>query len=183
MQKKPVLRPQLLINQTDKIRPLLFRLEDRLSKNYNSRGKRVLASALLMVVFSLLPYSDMIIDIFVDTKTISVERFANLSYAIWAYATPLSALMVLLISKVFKPPRWTYLVTVYVNISQIIAYIYLQFNIEIQSDWVFRGINLLFSLILSCIFCKVYSFYKEYRLKDELMEEFLKSRNHYEQKN
>lgn len=166
-----------------KTRQLLFHPEDNIRKFYNSRSKRKFTSALLMLIVSSLPYADFFLDIFVDTKSIQVPRFQNLSYAIWAYGSAISPILVLAVAKILKPVWWTYIVTIYVNLSAIIAYMYLQMEINISSDAVFRLINLLFSAILLYLLRRVYLYYKFLNLKDEIMEEFTRMRKDYEDKN
>lgn len=136
-----------------------------------------------MLIVSALPYADFFLDIFLDTKNIQVPRFQNLSYAMWAYGSALSPILVLAVAKILKPVWWTYIVTIYVNISAIAAYIYMQLNINISSDNVFRLINLIYSLILLVILRKAYLYYKLLQLKEEVMEEFTRMRKEYETEN
>jgi len=170
--------------QTGKIRQLLF-LQDanHFTSLFNRNSKRKFAVATFMIISSLLPYADMFLDYFINTKEIESIRFPNLSYAIWAYGTPISAMLVLLISKVFNPPKWTYIATIYVNLSQIFAYIYLQFDLTLKSDWIFRIISLICSLVVFYLIGKAISIYHRMKLVDDLREEFLKERSRYEQEN
>lgn len=134
-----------------------------------------------MISASLLPYADFLVDIFIDTKKTPFPRFQNLSYGIWAYATPISCLLVLGIAKKLNPPKWAYIPTMYVNLSQVFAYIYLQANINIKSDWLFRIINFFLTIIIFLLVRKAFNRYHEDSHKDELMEEFIQSRKEYEQ--
>ena len=162
----------------DKIQRILFHQEDRGKQKGSTKIQ--LVSTLFMIVSSILPYADMFIDLFIDSKTIPVPRFQNLSYMIWAYGVALSPLLVVAISKFFNPPLWSYIFFIYVNVSSVLAYVYIQFNITIDSDWVFRFINFLLSILLLTGFKLVYNKYKENLLRDEIMEEFVKHRKDYE---
>lgn len=180
-QKKSLFRRLL---QTDRIQLSSYLQDDKNFKLLlNRNSKRKFAVATFMITASMLPYSDLLLDFFVNTKEIPLNRFPNLSYAIWAYGSPISAMLVLFISKVLNPPKWTYIATIYVNLSQILAYLYLQFDLNIESDWLFRLINLIFSLILFYLIAKAIAIYQSMKLVDDLKEEFLKERNLYEQEN
>jgi hypothetical protein len=136
-----------------------------------------------MLIVSALPYADYFFDFFMDTKNIEVPRFQNLSYAMWAYGSAISPILVLAVAKILKPVWWTYIVTIYVNLSAILAYIYMQLNLNISSDNVFRLINLIFSVILLLILRKIFLYYKLLRLKEEVMDEFIRMRKDYETEN
>lgn len=166
-----------------KTQSLLSPHEDNIKKFYSSRSKRNFISAIIMIIVSSLPYADFFLDIFIDTKSIQVPRFQNLSYAMWAYGSAISPILVLATAKILRPVWWTYFVTIYVNVSAIIAYIYLQLNINIDSDFIFRLINFIFSLILLIILRRIYLYYKLLSLKEDIMEEFIKNRNDYEKEN
>ena len=106
-----------------------------------------------MIIVSLLPYLDIFLGLFLDLSAIKMNRFPNLGSAIWSFSVCVSSLLVLAVSKL-KPYWMTYIVTIYVNISSLLGFLFLELNVNIDSDWVFRAISFVLSLIL-LIICKV----------------------------
>lgn len=106
-----------------------------------------------MILVSLLPFTDIFLGLFVDLSKIKMNRFPNLGSAIWSFSICISPLLVLAVSKL-KPYWMTYIVTIYVNLSSLLGFLFLEFNVNIDSDWVFRAISFVLSLIL-LIICKV----------------------------
>lgn len=156
------------------IRRILFRPEDKglliISRSYVS-----VASTFLLVTASLLPYADVFLDLFIDTSAIRMNRFPTFSVAMWSYSMCISPLLILAASK-FKPYRFAYIVPVYVYITMLCGFLFLDANVRIESDWVFRGITFVLSLILTVVGSMLISAYKGAKMKEEVMDEFIKIR-------
>lgn len=138
-----------------------------------SRSYLSVASTIMMIVVSLLPYLDLLISPFLNTNNIKMNRFPNLSTAIWSYSMCVSPLLILLFSK-FKPYWFAYIVPIYVYTTMICGFLFLDLNIHIKSDWVFRMITLILSIILMTITFLMMRIFKIVRLKEDVMNEYIK---------
>ena len=138
------------------IQRILIRHQDNGILNYFNkygRSTKIIASSVLMIIVSFLPLLDVFIGLFVDISAIKMNRFPNLGSAIWSFSICVSPLLVLAVSKL-KPYWMTYLVTMYVNISSLLGFLFLELNVNMDSKWLFRAISFVLSLIL-LIICKV----------------------------
>ncbi|QWA38841.1 hypothetical protein [Chryseobacterium sp. ZHDP1] len=113
-----------------------------------SRSIKIIASTTFFIIASLLPYTDVFLDFFIDTQKIKMNRFPNLAAAIWSYSMPISNLLVLYIAKKFNPWWPAYIFPIYVNITMLCGFLFLDLNINIDSVWLFRGVTLSISLLL-----------------------------------
>lgn len=113
-----------------------------------SRSINIISSTVFLIFASLLPYADVFLDFFIDTQSIKMNRFPNLSAAIWSYSMPISNLLILYIVKEKNPWYVAYIFPIYVNITMLCGFLFLDLNINIKSDWVFRIVTLGISLIL-----------------------------------
>jgi len=113
-----------------------------------SRSIKVISSTIFFIIASLLPYTDVFLNYFIDTEGIKMNRFPNLAAAIWSYSMPISNLLVLYIAKKLDPWWPAYIFPVYVNITMLCGFLFLDLNIEIDSVWLFRGVTLSISLLL-----------------------------------
>lgn len=103
-----------------------------------------------MIVVAILPYTDIFLDFFIDTRSIKLQRFANLSVAIWSCTVCIQATLVAGVSKL-NPWPISYIVLIYVNLSMLLGFIFLEFNVEFDSDYIFKLIVVLLALILYVI--------------------------------
>lgn len=161
LQKKWI--PRILHRQGDKEFNLII-----------SRSRLSAASTVFLVIASLLPYTDIFISPFVDTS-VEMRRFPNLSTAIWSYATCITPLLILAASR-FKPYWFAYIVPCYVYITMLCGFLFLDLNVYIQSDWLFRLVTLSLSLIvifLARFFIKIC---EVVRYKEDIMDEMIKLR-------
>lgn len=69
-------------------------------------------------------------------------------------------------------PYWiAYLVTVYVYLTMFFGFLFLELNVNISSDWVFRAITFSVSIFV-LIFSKIFKdYYRILVLKDEIFDE------------
>jgi hypothetical protein len=100
-----------------------------------------------MIVVALLPYTDIFLDFFVDTQSIKLQRFANLSVAIWSCTVCIQPILVAAVSKL-NPWPISYIVLIYVNLSMLLGFIFLEFNVEFDSEYLFKIIVILLAVIL-----------------------------------
>ncbi|WP_278380946.1 hypothetical protein [Chryseobacterium arthrosphaerae] len=77
-----------------------------------------------------------------------MNRFPNLAAAIWSYSMPISNLLVLFAVKKLNPWWVAYIFPIYVNITMLCGFLFLDLNIYIKSVWVFRAITLGISMLL-----------------------------------
>lgn len=103
---------------------------------------------MFFIIASLLPYTDVFLDYFIDTHDIKMNRFPSLAAAIWSYSMPISNLLILYIVKKLNPWWVAYIVPIYVNITMLCGFLFLDLNINIDSIWLFRGVTLSISLLL-----------------------------------
>ncbi len=139
---------------------LKHRLGNRTFKKF-SRSSNKVTSTILMIFVSLLPYTDIFLDFFINTKDIKLNAFNNLSVAIWSCIVCIQSTLVLGVSKL-NPWPISYLVLIYVNLSMLLGFLFLEysvafntkninfyfFNVIINSDNIFRGIVIILALIL-----------------------------------
>jgi len=140
-----------------------------------SRGRVSAVSTVFLVLVSLLPYTDIFISPFIDTST-PMRRFPNLSTAIWSYATCITPLLILAASQ-FKPYWFAYIVPCYVYITMLCGFLFLDLNVYIKSDWLFRGITLTLSIIVLLMAQYFIKICKVIRYKEDVMDEMIKFRN------
>lgn len=124
-----------------------------------SRSIKIISSTVFLIFASLLPYLDVFLDFFIDTQSIKMNRFANLSAAIWSYSMPISNLLILYIVKEKNPWYVAYIFPIYVNITMLCGFLFLDLNINIKSDWVFRIVTFGISLILFILWRKYFATY------------------------
>lgn len=116
----------------------------------NSGSYKMLASTVLMIFVSFLPYLNVAIGLFYDLKEIKLNRFANVDAAFWTFSMCISPLLVLTVSQL-KPYWMSYIVTIYVNISMLLGFLFLELDVDIDSDWVFRLLSLIMSVVIFTI--------------------------------
>jgi len=142
------------------------RQEDNFLRKYR-RSIKLIASSVLMVIVSSLPYLDVFLNQFFDLSKIKMNSFANCETAIWSFSICISPLLVLAVSKL-KPWWFAYIVTFYVNITMFLGFLFLEINVDISSVWLFRFISFGLSLLL-LVFCKLMMNYsKVLILKDKV---------------
>lgn len=142
------------------------RQEDSFLRKYR-RSIKLIASSVLMVIVSSLPYLDVFLNQFFDLSKIKMNSFANCETAIWSFSICISPLLVLAVSKL-KPWWFAYIVTFYVNITMFLGFLFLEINVDISSVWLFRFISFGLSLLL-LVFCKLMMNYsKVLILKDKV---------------
>ncbi|WP_418124308.1 hypothetical protein ACNFU2_06655 [Chryseobacterium sp. PTM-20240506] len=90
-----------------------------------------------MILVALIPYTDVFLDFFIDTQAIKLNRFANLSVAIWSCTVCIQATLVAGIAQL-KPWPISYIVLIYVNLSMLLGFLFLEKNIEFSSDYIFK---------------------------------------------
>ena len=147
---------------------LFFHLEDKLRKF--SRSGRKITSTLIMVLASLLPYTDIFVCWFIDLESIKLQRFANLQVAVWSLSSCISPLAVLYASKL--RPWWpSYIVTIYVNITSFLGFLLLETSLVIESDVLFRFLAFLLSLLLLFLGKYFPEYVKTLILKDKISHE------------
>lgn len=141
-----------------------------------SRSYIRIASTILLILFSLLPYLDVFLQLFWDIDKIPMNRFANLSTAIWTYSICISPLLILFASKL-NPYRFAYYVTIYVYLTMFCGLFFLDINVNISSIWLFRLITLILTVFLVFIGNIVVNYCKMVKIKEEVLNELLKNRN------
>ena len=168
IQAAQVLRPS-----TQKIS---FRRDDSNVELMISRSYVRLASTIFLILSSLLPYFDIFLKLFWDIDNIPTQRFANFSTALWTYSICISPLLILLASKL-KPYNFAYIVPIYVYVTMFCGFIFLEFNVNISSDWLFRLITMILSFILIFIGKVIVNFCKMVRIKEEVLNELIKNKD------
>ena len=138
-----------------------------------SRSYVSVTSTIFMIIASLLPYLDLFLNPLIDTNSIKMNRFPSLSVAIWSYAICISPPLILLASK-FKPYRFAYIVPCYVYTTMFCGFFFLECNINIQSDLVFRIITLFLSLILLFLSHWLIRLCRVVKFKEDVMDEMIK---------
>lgn len=128
-----------------------------------------------MVIVSLIPYTDLLTNYLWNTDDIAANRFKNVSVMIWSLSTGISPLLVLFVAKKFNPHWTSYIVTIYVNITTVLGFLFLELNINIKSDDVFRIISFFCSVVLLLVARLMAGWTKEMRFKDEIVDEILKN--------
>ncbi len=98
-----------------------------------------------MIIVALIPYTDVFLDFFIDTQSIKLQRFANLSVAIWSCTVCIQPTLVVAISKL-NPWPISYLVLIYVNLTMLLGFIFLELNVEVSSDYIFKLIVILLTI-------------------------------------
>ncbi|WP_300685485.1 hypothetical protein [Chryseobacterium sp.] len=98
-----------------------------------------------------------------------MNRFANLSAAIWSYSIPVSNLLVLYIVKKKDPWYLAYIFPIYVNITMLCGFLFLDLNINIDSVWVFRIVTLGISVLLFGLW-KLFSFYCQTAITEDKVD-------------
>lgn len=167
-------QPLTLPLQKKWIQRILLRQGDNKTPFIISRSRLSAVSTVFLVVASLLPYTDIFISSFVDTS-VKMQRFPNLSTAIWSYATCITPLLVLAASQ-FKPYWFAYIVPCYVYITMLCGFLFLDLNVYIKSDWLFRGITLTLSIIVLLMAQYFIKICKVIRYKEDVMDEMIKFR-------
>ncbi len=104
-----------------------------------------------------------------------MNRFPNFSTAIWSYSTCITPLLILAASK-FKPYWFSYIVPCYVYITMLCGFLFLDLNIHIESDWLFRLITLSLSILLMILVKFILQIGKFIRFKEDIMDEMIKLR-------
>lgn len=123
-----------------------------------------------MIIVSLFPYLDIFLGLFFDINSIKLNSFQNLATAVWSFSMCITPLFLIIIVPL-KPYWVAYLVTVYVYLSMFFGFLFLEINITIESDFVFRLITLV-STILVLLTAKIFrDYYYLLVLKDELNDE------------
>lgn len=123
-----------------------------------------------MILASLLPYSDIFLGLFIDVNSIKLNSFQNLGTAIWSFSMCITPLLLIVIVPM-KPYWLAYLVTVYVYLSMFFGFLFLEININIQSDWLFRLITLIATILVLLIATIFKEYYKILVFKDEINDE------------
>lgn len=136
----------------------------------DSRSYKMLVSTILMIFVSFIPYLNVPIGMFFDLKEIKLNRFANADAAFWTFSMCISPLLVLAVSQL-KPFWMSYIVTIYVNISMLLGFLFLELNVDISSDWVFRLLSLVMSVLVFFVVRTVKSFFNLLRLKEVVADE------------
>lgn len=134
-----------------------------------------LASTILLIFASLLPYSDIILGYFIDVHSIKLNRFPNLATAMWTHSVCISPLLIIIASK-FHPYKYAYIFPIYVYVTMICGLVFLDFNIHIDSDWVFRGITFIISLTILVFGNYLKKYLKLIKIKEEVLDELIKLR-------
>lgn len=168
-QRLSILLPWMLIQKT------LFRQEGKINHILISRSFVSVVSTVFLISVSLLPYLDIFIGFFTDLNQIPSGRFANFSTAIWTYSMCVSPPLILLASK-FKPYWFSYIIPIYVYTTMFCGFLFLDININIKSDWIFRLITFTLSLTVLFTVKFVLKIYKTVRFKEEVMNEYLNLR-------
>lgn len=171
LSQQPIL-PHLLKKWIPKT---LFRHGDKKKKLTISRSRLSAASTVFLILASLLPYADIFVSPFVDTS-VPMRRFPNLSTAIWSYATCITPLLILAASR-FKPYWFGYIVPIYVYVTMFCGFLFLDLNINIKSDWLFRLVTLSLSVILLGITRFLIKICAVVRFKEDIMDEMIKFKN------
>jgi hypothetical protein len=123
-----------------------------------------------MIIVSLFPYSDIFLGLFFDINSIKLNSFQNLGTAIWSFSMCLTPLFLILL--VHLKPYWiAYLVTVYVYLSMFFGFLFLEINFNISSDWLFRLITLIATLLVLLTVKIFRDYYNLLIFKDELNDE------------
>lgn len=123
-----------------------------------------------MIIVSLFPYSDIFLGLFFDINSIKLNSFQNLATAIWSFSMCLTPLFLILL--VHLKPYWiAYLVTVYVYLSMFFGFLFLEINFNISSDWLFRLITLIATLLVLLTVKIFRDYYNLLIFKDELNDE------------
>ena len=129
-----------------------------------------------MVAVSLIPYMHIPIGFFIDLKAIKLNRFANVEVAFWTFSMCITPLLVLAVSQL-RPYWMSYIVTIYVNISMLIGFLFLELNVDIKSDWVFRLIALILSIVVLSVSRVSKSYFSLICHKENLSNEIKRVRN------
>lgn len=167
-------QPLTLPLQKKWIQRILLRQGDNKTPFIISRSRLSAVSTVFLVVASLLPYTDIFVSPFIDTS-VPMRRFPNLSTAIWSYATCITPLLILAASQ-FKPYWFAYIVPCYVYITMLCGFLFLDLNVYIKSDWLFRGITLTLSIIVLLMAQYFIKICKVIRYKEDVMDEMIKFR-------
>lgn len=137
----------------------------------------MLAATILMIVVSLLPYLDIFINLFWDTSQIKMQRFNNFSVAVWSFSVTLYAPLILAVSKL-KPWWPSYIIHIYVSISMFCSFLYLERNIDVKSEWLFRMNLLILSFVIVIVVKFIHDYYKLLKLKEEVFHEIELIKSH-----
>lgn len=168
LQKTPALFPW--------IQKTLYRRAGNCEKLIISRSYISVTSTIFLILASLLPYTDLLLSPIIDLNTIKLKRFANVSVAIWSYSMCVSPLLILAASK-FQPYKFSYIIPCYVYTTMFCGFFFLELNIHIHSDWIFRLITLFLSIIILC-FARIFiNIFKTVRIKEDVMNEFINLKN------
>lgn len=167
----------LLIQMNRLIQKILCRQEGKLQQIIISRSYISMASTFFLILFSLLPYADIFINPFINTNEIKMERFPNLSTAIWSYAMCITPPLILFASK-FKPFRIAYIVPCYVYTSMLCGFLFLELNINLQSDFLFRLIAFILSIIIFIIARFLLRLFEIVKYKEDVMNEMINMKRH-----
>ncbi|MET3035855.1 hypothetical protein ABXT08_07135 [Chryseobacterium sp. NRRL B-14859] len=150
-----------------------------MQKKY-SRSSNKVASTILMILVALIPYTDVFLDFFIDTQAIKLQRFANLSVAIWSCTVCIQATLVAGVSKL-NPWPISYIVLIYVNLSMLLGFIFLEINVEFDSDYVFKIIVLVLTLMLYVVGVFIQRLWRMLFLEEKIDNEIEELEN-YDQK-
>ena len=126
-----------------------------------------------MILVALMPYTDIILDFFIDTKTIKLNAFNNLSVAIWTSTVCIQPTLVTLLLAIvkLKPLPIAYIVLLYVNLSMLLGFVFLELNVELNSDIVFRIIVLILVLLLYLIGISIKKLWRKLFLEERIDNE------------
>lgn len=157
------------------IQKISCRQEDNLHPILISRSFVSVVSTGFLIAVSLLPYMDILLSLFTNVNEIPSGRFANFSTLVWTYSMCISPPLILLASQ-FKPYWFSYIIPIYVYTTMFCGFIFLDLNIDIKSDWVFRLITL--SLSITVLFCIKFllKIYNTVKFKEDLMDEYFNMR-------
>lgn len=99
-----------------------------------------------MIISAFIIYADIFLGFFIDLKSYKLQRFPDLQTAIFSLSICISPIAVLFSSRL--QPHWlSYLAPIYTNLVMFLGFVFLELNIEIDSDWLFRFIALSTSIV------------------------------------
>lgn len=130
-----------------------------------------------MILVAIIPYTDVFLDFFINTKAIKLHSFENLSVAIWSCSVCIQASLVAAISQL-KPWWVSYIVLLYVNLSMMLGFLFLEFNINFDDDDVFRVIVLFLACLLYVIGILMKRLWKVLFLEEKIDNEIEELRNY-----
>ena len=163
-------RQLLSWNQTW-IQELLFRHVDNLFyQNKYGSSRRKITATVLMILISLLPYTDIFLGLFIDVSAIKLHAFPNLASAIWSFSMCVTPLLLLLVIPL-KPHFSAYFVTSYVYVTMFLGFLFLELGVNISSDWLFRAVTLSITFVLIFIYKVLKDYFKILILKDDITNE------------